>query len=254
MKLRNVIYKTENIVLQEVRKSSSKTCIIMWSGYSLSVNENNKVIYKDPLLFPPKGKQYGDYTVLSLFYTFECKGLDISGKELANYINNNMNQYDNIILHGHSKCGSCFVNLAKWLEREVAIVSVSAPLNNFGTPIANKKVFDSRLNFIEKIFFHKIFSNHNVDKDLCENSEFLTNLNMHYLHKHRYQIVVSVCGKFTLNPVQLFLTWVDKAKGINGDGIIPKCSQIPKDESFIQISATHADSMDKTIQIVKDFL
>lgn len=112
MKLRNVIYKTENIVLQEVRKSSSKTCIIMWSGYSLSVNENNKVIYKDPLLFPPKGKQYGDYTVLSLFYTFECKGLDISGKELANYINNNMNQYDNIILHGHSKCGSCFVNLA----------------------------------------------------------------------------------------------------------------------------------------------
>lgn len=147
-----------------------------------------------------------------------------------------------------------FCQSSKWLEREVAIVSVSAPLNNFGTPIANKKVFDSRLNFIEKIFFHKIFSNHNVDKDLCENSEFLTNLNMHYLHKHRYQIVVSVCGKFTLNPVQLFLTWVDKAKGINGDGIIPKCSQIPKDESFIQISATHADSMDKTIQIVKDFL
>lgn len=258
MKLRNVIYRTENIVLQEVRKSSSKTCIIMGSGYSVSVDANNKVTHKDPLFFPPSGKKYGDYTVLSLFYTFECKGLNEAGKDLADYINNNMNEYDNIILHGHSKCGSCFVNLAKWLNREVSIVSVSAPLNKYGTPITDRALFDTKLNWIERKIFHKIFSDHNVDRDLMENSEFLTNLDLHYLDKHRHKIVVSGCGcnprKFTFNPVALFLTWLDETKGIYGDGIIPIYSQIPKNKVFTQIIATHVDSMDKSIKFVEDFL
>lgn len=253
MKLRNVIYKTENIILQKVKTSSSKTCIIMGSGYSLSVDANNIIIHKDPLFFPPSGKKYGNYTVLSLFYSFECKGLDIAGKELANYINKNMNNYENIILHGHSKCGSCFVNLTKYLKRRVSIVSVSAPLNKSGTPITNQ-AFDTQLNWIEKIFFHKIFSNHNVDKDLCENSDFLSNLDLHYLNEHRYKIVVSRCGKFTLNPAELLLTWIDKSKGIYGDGIIPIYSQIPRNNTFTQILATHVTSMNKSIKFVKSFL
>lgn len=121
MKLRNVIFKTKNIIIQEVRKSTNstcKTCIIMGSGYSLSVDDNNNVIHKDPLFFPPSGNDYGDYTVLSLFYPFECEGLSIAAEELANYINFNMPQYDNIILHGHSKCGSCFIKATKWLKRK----------------------------------------------------------------------------------------------------------------------------------------
>lgn len=257
MKLRNVIFKTRNIVIQEVRKArdcTCKTCIIMGSGYSLSVDEENNVTHKDPLFFPPNGKDYGDYTVLSLFYPFECEGLEKAAEELANYINTNMQQYENIILHGHSKCGSCFIKATKWLKRKVTIVSVSAPLNRQGTPIANRRVFDARLNWLEKIFFHKIFSDHNVDKDLCENSKFLTNLSMEYLQRHRYIIVVSVCGRFTLNPVQILLTWIDKSKKINGDGIIPISSQIPEDKPFTQILSTHADSMKASVQFVKDFL
>lgn len=257
MKLRNVILKTKNIIIQEVRKSSDntcKTCIIMGSGYSLSVDDENNIIHKDPLLFPPSGNNYGDYTVLSLFYPFECEGLSNAAEELANYINFNMQQYDNIILHGHSKCGSCFVKATKWLKRKVTIISVSAPLNKFGTPVANKKIFDTRLNWLEKIFFHKIFSDHNVDKDLCENSEFLTNLSMDYLSRHNYQIIISSCGRFTINPIELLLTWIDKSKKINGDGIIPRCSQIPDDKLFTQISATHASSMKVSIPFVKDFL
>lgn len=49
-----------------------------------------------------------------------------------------MYQYQNIILHGHSKCGSCFIEATKWLKRRVTVVSVSAPLNSQGTPIAKK--------------------------------------------------------------------------------------------------------------------
>ena len=241
----------------QLRKSTDdacKTCIIMGSGYSLSIDHENKVIYKDPLFFPPSGNAYGDYTVLSLFYPFECEGLSCAAEELANYINFHMQQYDNIILHGHSKCGSCFVKATEWLKRRVTIISVSAPLNEFGTPIANRKIFDSRLNWLEKIFFYKIFSDHNVDKDLCENSEFLINLNMKYLIFHNYEIIVSSCDKFTINPVQLLLIWVDKFKNINGDGIIPMNSQIPKGVPFTRILATHVDSMKKSIRFVKKFL
>ena len=257
MKLRNVILKTENIILQRVRTSTNcdcKTCIIMGSGYSLSVDNYDNVIHKDPLFFPSSGNGYGNYTVLSLFYTFECEGLSIAAKELANYIDTCMQQYENIILHGHSKCGSCFIEATKWLKRKVAIVSVSAPLNKKGIPIINKHVFESRLNWLEKIFFHNIFSDHNVDKDLCENSKFLTNLCLDYLEQHCYIIVVSVCPKFTLNPVVLFLKWFDKEKEINGDVIVPKSSQIPEDKPFTQIFSTHPNSMKASIQFVKKFL
>lgn len=257
MKLRNVIFKTKNIIIQEVRKSTNsdcKTCIIMGSGYSLSVDEENNVIHKDHLFFPPSGNVYGDYTVLSLFYPFECEGLSVAAKELANYIDTNMYQYEKIILHGCSKCGSCFIEATKWLKRKVTVVSVSAPLNSRGTPIANRKEFDARLNWLEKIFFHKIFSDHNVDKDLCRNSDFLTNLNMDYLQQNNYIIIVSVCGKFSINPVELLLIWIDKSKKINGDGIIPRKSQIPKEKPFIEISSTHASSMKYSVRFVKYFL
>ncbi len=80
----------------------------------------------------------------------------MAAKELANYIDTNMYQYEKIILHGCSKCGSCFIEATKWLKRKVTVVSVSAPLNSRGTPIANRKEFDARLNWLEKIFFHKI--------------------------------------------------------------------------------------------------
>lgn len=257
MKLRNVILKTENIIIQELKKateSTCRTCIIMGSGYSLSIDSEDKVIRRDPLFFPPSGNDYGDYNVLSLFYSFECEGLLNAAEELANYINYNMQQYDKIILHGHSKCGSCFVKATKWLKRKVNLVIVSAPLNKFGTPIANKNLFESRLNWLEKILFNKFFSNHNVDKDLCENSEFLINLKLDDLTRHNYKIIVSSYGGITINPVELLLIWIDKTKKINGDGFIPRCSQIPDDKCFVEISATHASSMKKSIQFVKDFL
>jgi len=162
----------------------------MGSGYSLSLDNENNVVHE----------------------------------ELAHYINNSMQQYENIILHGHSKCGSCFIEATKFLKRKVTIISVSAPINKEGTPFADRHLFDTRLNWLEKLFLHKIFSDYNIDKDLCKNSKFLTNLSLDYLTHHKHLIVVSECGKFTFNPTQLLLTWIDKSKMINGDGIISKSS------------------------------
>lgn len=68
MKIRNVVYKTRNIVVVLKRKVQNTTnCVIIGSGYSLSVNEKGQVIYKDPLFFAPSGKGYGNCDVFSMF-------------------------------------------------------------------------------------------------------------------------------------------------------------------------------------------
>lgn len=253
MRLRNIVYKSQNLILQQVQSSESTTCIIMGSGYSLSLDSENKVIHKDPLFFPPSGKDYGDYNVLSLFYPFECKGLSQAALELAGYINSSMKNYTRIVLHGHSKCGSCFVKAAKFLERQVSIVSVSAPLNCNGTPITSSD-FDLKLSSFEKPIFHAIFSDHNVDKDLRTGSEFLQNLDLNHLSRHNYIIIVSECKKFSIIPIDAYLNWFNTAKGIYGDGIIPKASQIPSHKRFVRILATHASSMKASMPFVKSIL
>lgn len=256
MKLRNVIFKSENLVIQKIMdgtESTRRTCIIMGSGYSLSVDDDNDIVYKDPLFFPPSGKKYGNHTVLSLFYTFQCEGLDASARELARFIDTRLNGYDRVILHGHSKCGSHFLKATEYLNRRVTIISVSAPLNTLGTPITDRKLFASNLNWFFRKAYGLIFSDHNVDRDLCRNSDFLTNLNLKYLSKHNHIIVVSKCPKFPLTPLDLFLKYIDKKANINGDGIIPRASQLPAGYAFHEIEATHASSMSKTILYVSAF-
>lgn len=256
MKLRNVTYKTQNIVIIQKRKErgNTKTCIILGSGYSLSVDENNNVTYKDPLFFPPSGRGYGNCDVFSIFFTLNCQGLQEAGKDLSNFINTNLGNYANVILHGHSKCGSCFLNLVQWLSRPVTVISVSAPINTGGTSITSPE-FTKGLNSIEVRLFNYIFSNHKVDTDIAPYSTFLKNINLTAIRKHQYKIIVSSCtGMVTFNPVAAFLKWFNQVHSIDGDGIIPFSSQVPDFGVFYEISATHVDSMRKSIKYVKQFL
>ena len=255
MKIRNVVYKTRNIVVVLKRKVQNTTnCVIIGSGYSLSVNEKGQVIYKDPLFFAPSGKGYGNCDVFSMFFTLNCLGLQEAGKDLADFINNKLYHYSGVILHGHSKCGACFLNLAQWLNRKVSIISISAPINISGAPITSPE-FNQGLNIVEAKLFNYIYSNHKVDKDISPNSNFLKNINLVAFREHRYKIIVSTCCRnITFNPVSVFLKWFDKMHGINGDGIIPLRSQVPTFCSFDLISATHAESMHKGIKFVKPFL
>lgn len=255
MKIRNVVYKTRNIVVVLKRKVQNTTnCVIMGSGYSLSINGKKQVTYKDPLFFAPSGKGYGDCDVFSMFFTLDCLGLQEAGKDISNFINTQLYNYSGVVLHGHSKCGACFLNLAQWLNRKVSIISVSAPINISGAPITSPE-FQQGLNIVEAKLFNYIFSNHKVDKDISPNSTFLKNINLVAFREHHYRIIVSTCcGSITFNPVSIFLKWFDKMHGIKGDGIIPLCSQVPTSCSFDLISATHAESMSKSIKVVKTFL
>lgn len=246
MYLRKLRYKSGNLIIQQLATGSNGVVVIHGGGHSVSVDQNNKVTFSDPLFVPPrKNRNYGKCTVLTVYFPKTCKGLDAAGKELADYINRRLGRYNKVILHGHSKCGCCFLNLAQWLNRRCTIISASAPIH--GTPVANKEEFSSKLNPFMRFFYKKIFSDHQVDRDICPDSEFIRNLNLkHVVRNHTCYILVSKCG-FSLNPKDWLLWFLDKAFGINGDGIVPEKSQIPRGVRYERITASHASSMKKSL-------
>lgn len=258
MQLRNIVYKSCNLIVQFIQNGSSNndTAIIVGNGHSVSVDYENYVTFRDPGYRPVKSLRnyYDKGSVFIIYYPKTCQGLDVAGKELAEFINTNFGFYKKIILHGHSKCGTCFVNLAKWLDESASlrttIVSVSAPLK--GTPIADIHGFSKRMNRIEKFFYLKIFSNHKVDRDICPNSEFSNNIDFSRLNYPRIEYIVSKCG-FSINPIDWVLCFIDARAGIKGDGFVPLDSQIPNGP-YIQIKASHATSLRKSCKIVKSMI
>ncbi len=205
MVLQKIVHKSSNLIIQQLQKgsTSSSIAVVVGSGHSVSVDDRNNVTFTDPGFRPPKKiASYGtDCTLFTIYYPKTCEGLDVAGKELAEFINENLNFYRKIILHGHSKCGCCFVNLAQWLDGwsllRTHIITVSAPFK--GTPVADIQGFSKKLNAIEKFFYRKIFSDHKVDRDICPDSGFISNLNWHNINKLHIEHVVSKCAP-SLNP------------------------------------------------------
>lgn len=94
-----------------------------------------------------------DLTIMSIFYPFESRGLENAGKELSYFIDSVMQDYDNITLIGHSKCGVCFANAAKWIKcKNLKIVTISAPF--LGTIMANKEEM-FRLFWFRKLYTYQ---------------------------------------------------------------------------------------------------
>ncbi len=258
MQLRNIVYKSSNLIIQHIQKNSNgcNIAVVVGNGHTISIDDKNNVTFCDPLFNPEKSiNDYGnECSIFVVYYAKTCEGLDIAGKELANFIKDYLSLYKKIILHGHSKCGLCFLNLAKYLDRwsmlRTCIISVSAPLK--GTPFADVQNFSKRLNVVEKFFYLKFFSNHNVDKDICPNSEFLNNFEIPSFDRLRVEYVVSKCGP-RLNPIDFLLWLIDIRAKINGDGIVPMESQMP-DGIYFQVKGSHATSMKKSCKIVRDIM
>lgn len=253
MILRNVRYKSENIIIQQLNTGSNGVVVIHGGGHSVSVDENNKVTFADPLFIPPtKNTDYGKCTVMTVYFPKTCEGLEAAGKELADFINHRLGEFSKVILHGHSKCGCCFLNLAQWLTRHCTIVSVSAPLK--GTPVADLRTFSSQLSAFKKFFYLKIFSDHNVDRDICPGSKFIRNMEIvSAISHHNCHIVASKCGR-SCNPIDWVLSLVDKLLGINGDGIVPLTAQLPPFYAKCKIiTASHGTSLHKSIRNIGFF-
>lgn len=250
--LKNVLYRSENIIIQQMQKGN-ENLIVLGSGYSLSIDEQNKVVNHDPLMILPN-IEFQEETVMSILYPFESSGLEEAGMELSSFINSTLQDYDTITLIGHSKCGVCFANAVKWIESEnINVITVSAPFS--GTPMADRKAMFQKLSWFEKRVYALIFSNHNVDKDIIPNSKFLQNVDYTGLENCTHINIISECPEKSINPLDLMLRYLDKKGEINGDGIVPKTSQQSVSYSntvLKNIDATHATSLEIGVGIVKE--
>lgn len=248
--LKNVIYKSDNLIIQKVQ-DGNRNLIILGSGYSLSIDEQNKIIKHDPLMTLPNIK-FQKETVMSIFYPFESEGLEDAGRELITFVNSIIQEYDSITFIGHSKCGVCFANAVKWVQhKNVNIVTISSSFE--GTPIADKDMMFQKLNWFEKRIYSLIFSNHSVDKDIMPNSEFIKNADYSGLENCTHINIVSKCPIRSMNPLDSILIYFDKKAEIEGDGIVPKTSQCISYSNTIEveIEATHATSLRIGIELVK---
>lgn len=250
-KLEGVIYKSDNLIVQLAKEGEKKKLIVLGTGYSMSINQENKVTEHEPLMTFPNTKDYQeDTTVLSVYFPFESAGLQQAGEELSSFINRYASDYKDIIFIGHSKCGVCFANMARWIQKESYFFTDSTPFH--GTPIVNQEEFSSHFNWFIKGMYSIIFSNHQVDKDIGIGSTFLKNANYSGLRRHTHINIVSTCPERTLNPLEILLKYLDKKGEIQGDGIVPKKSQqiFLKGTIQIEVNATHATAMQKAIDFV----
>lgn len=250
-KLKNILYKSKNIIVQQVQEGN-RDLIVLGSGYSLSVDEQNKIINHDPLMIMPN-IEFQEETILSIFYPFESEGLERAGKELSTFVNSIKEEYDSITLIGHSKCGVCFANAVKWVEFDnINVVTISAPFE--GTPMADQKAMFEKLNWFEERIYNLIFSNHKVDQDIIPDSNFMQNVDYSGLETCKHINIVSKYPNKSKNILDILLTYLDKRAKINGDGIVPKDSQqaiLYPNSTTKLIEATHATSMEIGIKIVK---
>ncbi len=257
-----ILYKSENVILQVLeQKEDAKNVVILGEGYSESVNEDGKITECDPLMFKPNKKLFNDDTqVIYVYYPFDTKKqqerLGVAGREIAKYINENLKGYEeeNIVAIGHSKCGVCFANMAKWLTRKITIVTVSSPFK--GTIVADKSVFKEKMNPFEFAIYDVMFSNHQVDKDIIPNSNFLEQANYDGLANQKHINIVSVCKEKSDNLIDNALAYINSKYSINGDGIVSLESQLIEYENTIQvfIDASHATSMEKGIEAIKQYI
>lgn len=163
----------------------------------------------------------------------DCTTLETDGKKLAEFINEHLDFYRKIILHGNSWYALCFLNLTQWLDARAkfrtSIVSVSAPLK--GTDM-----------------LYRLY--HGVANDISADSEFIKNLNVKQICKEVHCVFVVSKFGLSLNPYDLILWIVDCLFKVNGDGIVSLDSQIP-DGMHDTVFASHFTAMRRSCGFVE---
>ena len=222
-------------------------------GHSVTVDTNGRVTWADPLYHPMHNvKKYNPYcTVYAVYFPRTSHGLDDAGKQLAKFINENHGSEDDtphVLLHGHGKCGCCFISAAQEIQRPCTVMSVSAPMQ--GTPVADFHGFSANLNPLMKWIYQSIFSDHQVVQDIIPGSEFIQSLDLTKVpNQHQVLLITSMCG-VSLNPIDWVMWLLDKLLRINGDGIVPFRSQltttIPSTVQHIAQRASHATSLKRS--------
>lgn len=249
-RLEGVVYKTPNIIVQQLKKSEqSKKCVIIGNGNSLSVDDNDFITLHDPGMKLFSIPTYVEYTSYAFYFSFECEGLKEAAKEIANFINTLEENYDEIVLIGHSKCGICLSYAKRQIRCKTFLITISTPFE--GTVVADKEYCEKTLKNPFLIWlYNKIFSNHNVDRDIIPYSElikevrgmkFKPDLNI----TSEIDSIWECCGKLDL-VVFLF----GKCINLQGDGIVATTSQEAyKGKRNVELRCSHATSLLKGMEL-----
>ena len=251
MVINEMEFVSQNIIIFKVQKKcDSDTLFIVNKGLSMSVDNENRITRYDPFLMLPDEKEYVsrlDGDVAEMYFTFSSEGLDISGKDLAEYIYNCAGiRYKHIVLIGHSKAGVCFANASKLFDENISMILVSAPFK--GTIIADEKEMKERLSKGELKIYDKIFNNHAVDKDLIPNSNFMIKADYSGVLTHKCLNIVSlVRTPYSIKDIGCKCLGKIAELGIS-DGVVSLESQsalkIPRQ---VFINASHVTSMDRVL-------
>ncbi|MCI8833356.1 MAG: hypothetical protein HFJ19_04060 [Clostridia bacterium] len=129
--LRNIVYQSSKVIVQQLQKGSNNIAVIVSNGYLFTVDESNHITFSSEY---KKIRGYKDSTVFAVFYTQTYEGTDVADRELAELINKDFMLYKKIILHGYSECGLRFLSLYHecldtWSKLRTHVVSVSASIN-----------------------------------------------------------------------------------------------------------------------------
>lgn len=249
--LKGIVYKTDNIIIQKTQEGlRKKRCFIIGTGHSLSVNEEDYITKHDPFMHEFVPKVAEEVTVYVFYFTFESSGLEESSREIAEFVDSLQENYEQIFLVGHSKCGVCLTNTSWYCKKEVVLVTISTPFK--GTIVADKEMTEKELKYPILIkIYNMIFSNHNVDKDIAPNSRCIKN--MHYpICKEHINVVSTLRGlQDCNNPIDVFLVFWDKLLKIGGDGIVSIDSQMATTTNQeINVFCSHASSLTQALRII----
>lgn len=173
-------YQTDNIILHFVQRgTASGKKIIIGSDRFMSVDSKCVVTRVKPgmkkLWYTSKFNE--NDTVIDMYFTFECDGLEAAAKDLAEYIGLNELGED-ILLIGHSKSGVCFYDAIKYiapyyLRSDIKLITISAPFE--GTIIASNsfKKVPKKFNILLNAIHRLLFKDHATNIDISPRSEFL---------------------------------------------------------------------------------
>lgn len=124
--LRNIVYKSTNLIIQQLQKGSNNIAVVVGNGNYAHIKNNGQITTSHS----PK-INYGDCSIYALYYP-EIVDRNLAIQELARWINIDLQFVRKIILHGYSQYAIDFLTLRlnKWSELRIHIVAVSAPVRN----------------------------------------------------------------------------------------------------------------------------
>ena len=254
-KMDNVAYKSNNLLLKWLSyDQKSKKINIVCPGIHVDVDEKNMIQKHDEDLFyevDDYNLPYGD--IVEVYLPFSHRDLETVGKELATLINTEpvFQQYQAIVLIGVGEAGVCFINMAKYLKRNVRIATIATPF--FGTGVADRKYFRKKIKGgIAKKLYSSLNRKYNFgNKQLAWNSEFLEEVNYDIMKKHRWiNFVASSKGsKLTFQNILERYFGMKLYGNVRNDGITPVVSQgIDSYCKEISISSTRNDALSKALE------